>query len=275
MEEGIVNGCYQNIPSKGNRTMYFRKTIIFSAIVLFLAQGCSTSRKLAGEKDFNIDGGRVEDLTSIGVKRNISGKDLIISRARIQYNTEEFSTSVSAFIKYNAKGELLISLRSVAGIEVARAFINNDSIKLHDRINNVLYIQSVKYLKNLYGIGGEDIVLLWGDLPPGLASLIAERKKKGQVAYNIKKSGTEYYIEFDSVYLKTKKVTVSNIKGINTKMDFDNYITDQGLIYPGNAEINVNNGEMLIRVKYSGAKREKIKSMKFTPGKNTTVRILK
>lgn len=255
--------------------MYFRKTIIFSAIVLFLAQGCSTSRKLAGEKDFNIDGSRVKDLPSIGVKRNISGKDLIISRARIQYSTDEFSTSVSAFIKYNSKGELLISLRSVAGIEVARAFINNDSIKLHDRINNVLYIQSVKYLKNRYGIGGEDIVLLWGDLPPGLASLIAERKKKGQVAYNIKKSGTEYYIEFDSVYLKAKKVTVSNIKGINTNMDFDNYITDQGLIYPGNAEINVNNGEMLIRVKYSGAKREKIKNMKFAPGKNTTVRILK
>lgn len=184
--------------------MYFRKLILFSSIVLLLAQGCSTSRRVSGTKDVIIDGGKVKDLPAIGVKRNISGKGLIISRARIQYSTDELSTSVTAFIKYNTKGELLISLRSVASIEVARVFISNDSIKLYDRINNVLYIQSVNYLKNLYGIGKDDIVLLWGDLPRGLAGLITERKKKGQLSYDIKKNATEYYIEFDGVYLKTK-----------------------------------------------------------------------
>lgn len=255
--------------------MCFRKLILFSSIVLILAQGCSTSRRVGGTKDFIIDGGKVKDLPGIAVKRNVSGKDLIISRARIHYSTDEFSTSVSAFIKYNAKGDLLVSLRSVASIEVARAYISNDSIKLYDRLNDELYIQSVNYMKSLYGIGKEDIVLLWGDLPRGLAGLITERKKKGQLSYNINKNETEYYIEFDDVYLKTKKVLLRNINGINTEIDFDNYISDQGLIYPGNAEININNGQILIKVKYSGVKREKIKSMKFSPGKNTTVRIIK
>lgn len=255
--------------------MYFRKIIYCSAIFLLALQGCSTGRKALFTDDISMDRNNIKDIAAGCAERNISDKDLIISRARIQYKSDEINRTVSGFIKYSKKGELLLSLRSVAGIEVARVFINSDSIKVHDKINNLLYIQSLIYLKDKYGIGHDDIVLLWGDLPSPLISLPSTEDKAGDLNYSLRRGETSYSLEFDNEYLKLKKTELSHINGNNTRFKFEDYNNEHGLVYPRNVELIINNGEIEINIKYSGAKSEKIKSMKFTTETDIRTLILK
>lgn len=249
--------------------------IIFNIIIIsLLFQSCSPGRRL-GMGDLPTGKPEGGDYGSLAVSRNISGKDLIISRARIKYSTDNVSRSVNAFIKYNRKKELLLSLRSIAGIEVTRVFIGRDSIKIHDRINNTLYIQSLDYLSASYGIGARDLVLLWGDMPQKIGRMVSEQGESDKKVYRITSSGTDYEIVMDTQWHKISKALLKYGENNQSEMTFYNFVNDKGLTYPENAELFLSRGNISIELKYSGVKRDRIKSMKFSPSKTARVIVLK
>jgi hypothetical protein len=275
VEEGHGDGYYKELPGKGNKEMSVRIILFYILIASPLAQSCA-SRRLTVRHSEDVSEDVIDgDYGGQILKRNISGKDLIISRARIQYNSEDISRNVSGFFKYSKKGEFLLSLRSVAGIEVARIMIRKDSIKIHDRINNTLYVQSLNYMKKKYGIGAGDLVLLWGDIPRYMAKEISDNKLSGQKTFFIRGDEVNYEIEMDEEWNKVRRVKFKYNEGAQSEIKFENYEEDKELIYPGTAEINLDSAKINIKLKYSGVKREEIKSMKFSASKSIPVIVLK
>ncbi len=136
--------------------------VIFVAIVTFFISGCSVfqrERKTIPERD------SLSELSwnSI-IEKNLTNNDFNIQKAEIQYIEEEKSINLVASLKYRKDEIYLVSLRSKAGIEIARIFLTQDTILVNDRINKKLYYGATDYLEEKYGISADAIPIIFGDL---------------------------------------------------------------------------------------------------------------
>ena len=65
--------------------------------------------------------------------------------------------------KFLMPDKFLISIKSNAGIEVARIYLTGDSIMINDRFNKRLFYGSTSYLKSKYGVTTSLLPVLLGD----------------------------------------------------------------------------------------------------------------
>jgi hypothetical protein len=248
--------------------------LLISGSLLFL-QSCSIFRG-AGRTDpvdtIKVQTERIE-LACAG--NNISGEDLIIGRTKIEYRSAEMSRSGKGFIKHKKEGDLLLSLRSLAGIEVARAYLGNDSIKILDRINGDLYIQSADFLELKLGVSSDAIGLLWGDLPYVFIDNMQAENLSNEMIYTSSNTAIEYEFIFDDEVSKLKEVRSRQSNGNSAIIKYEDYIRSNDLLYPQTVTMNINEGNIIIELSYGSIKRERIKSMKFSKGNNPTVHILR
>lgn len=252
-----------------------RKIILFLLGATLLFNACSVSRRAETIVRSDLDRTGGGNIIEICEKNNISGKDLIISRVRIEYRSAETSRSVNAFVKQNKEGDILVSLRSFAGLEVARIYTTRDSIKIYDRLNSTLYIQSSDYLERKIGLNYDEVGLLWGDLPKEYTREMYITNKGTQHQYMMEKNNREYKMLLDSSAIKIRELIVSGSKYGNTRLLYDDYTDNSGLVYPEKTRLEIEKGEISIEMKFSGVKNEKIKSMKFTTGDRIKVVVLK
>lgn len=248
--------------------------ILISGLFLFL-QSCSVFKgtgRIEASDTLKFYSDRIELASEAN---NISGEDLIIGRTRIQYRSAEINKSVSGFIKHKKEGDLLLSLRSLAGIEVARAYLGNDSIKVLDKINGDLYIQSEDYLEFKLGLSYEAIALLWGDFPSVFVEKIQIDSLDNKTVYSCRHAGILYNFVFDYKLAKLKEVRTSQINGNTALIKYGEYIRSEKLLYPQTVTMDINKGNILIELNYGSIKREKIKNMKFSTASNPRIHILK
>lgn len=97
-------------------------------------------------------------------KQNITNAGFFIEKAEIEIISQEGKEKYLASIKFERPDKYLISIRSRSGIEGARIYISEDSLRVNDRIHKKLYSANSIYLKRKYGISPGLIPLMFGDL---------------------------------------------------------------------------------------------------------------
>ena len=116
------------------------RKVVFIFVVVVLSIGCSVSRKQVREtiKTGEITG-EVELLEDI-INQNLIERSFFIEKAEFRIRTEEGEKSGVGTVKFLMPDKFLISIKSRTGIEIARIFINGDSIMANDRFNKRLYL---------------------------------------------------------------------------------------------------------------------------------------
>jgi hypothetical protein len=98
------------------------------------------------------------------VKNNVSNNSFIINRVDIQINRNGEKQSLISTVRYNSEQErILIVLRTIAGIEVARFYTGKDTVIFADRFNQKVYYGKPDYFKEKFGIDVKQIFTLLGD----------------------------------------------------------------------------------------------------------------
>lgn len=104
---------------------------------------------------------------------------------------------------------------------------------------------------------------------------VSEQAANGELVFKTAGAGTDYEITLDKQWSKISSALLKYGENNQSKMTFYNFVKDKGLIYPANADILLDRGTITIELKYSGVKRERINSMKFSPSKSAELIILK
>ena len=126
--------------------------IVLLVITVIISSSCQNLRIKGsrGEKGAReINSGRFREEMKA---TNITGQPLSISRITITYENSYERRRLRANARLNGKGDLLVSVRTFAGIEAARILITRDTVKVADRINRICYIGETKELEEKYGV---------------------------------------------------------------------------------------------------------------------------
>jgi len=132
------------------------------SIIIFIT-GCSAIKK-GKFSNYELAGKSGSDsLLKRIVTQNLTNRNFYIQKAEIEILTEDDNQKLIVSLKYEYYGKYLISIKSRAGIEVARIFITNDTILMNDRLNRRLYYGEPKDLISRYGISADIIPVILGD----------------------------------------------------------------------------------------------------------------
>lgn len=132
-------------------------------IIVLIVSGCAGIKKAnqtAAENQYVIEGTQI-----ITVKdKNLSENNFFVHRAdvivKLNGQTERFTAS----LKFKIPDTILVSVKSIAGIEAARIFLTGDTVLINDRINRQVLFGDPGDLKLKYGLEPELLFLFLGDM---------------------------------------------------------------------------------------------------------------
>lgn len=131
--------------------------------ILLLSTGCSVLKSRKNDNSEVSEDIITEKLLEKIKKQNISERGFFIQKAEINIITENEKQNLIGTIKFQIPDKYLISLKSKAGIEVARIFISRDTILINERINKKEYYGSSNYLRRKFGITAYILPVIFGD----------------------------------------------------------------------------------------------------------------
>ncbi|MGC9375308.1 MAG: DUF4292 domain-containing protein [Bacteroidales bacterium] len=124
--------------------------IIYCVFIVLALTGCNITKKSTTIKHETIISTNVLD-DYISKNRNIA-KGMIIHGAKIKIITQNQTNRLRANFKIKNDSAMLISLSNSLGIEIVRALISPDSIKLIDRINRNYLTGKYATIARMYNI---------------------------------------------------------------------------------------------------------------------------
>ncbi|MDT8400502.1 MAG: DUF4292 domain-containing protein [Bacteroidales bacterium] len=193
---------------------------------------------------------------------NILNQPLSVNKILINYENGSEKRRLRANMKTDGMGGILLSIRAFGGIEVARVFIERDSVRMADRINRIYYTGNTEQLAEKYGLKYDYINLFFGDYD---RITIKERKircENGRVQLNDYYTGMEYLVDCN-----IKKIVEVNGSAPGDKGRISGYFSDfreeVGLLYPGSISWKLNNGSTILDIKMENLRREQKKDLKF------------
>ncbi len=104
------------------------RKIIYILVILFLSGSCSVSRKQKRGGKENINSTRTISLYDNILNQNLTARSFFIERAEFSIKSGEEEKNGLGTVKFLMPDKFLITLKSHAGIEVARIFLTGDSI---------------------------------------------------------------------------------------------------------------------------------------------------
>ena len=220
-----------------------QKLNVFLIIVLLIVSSSCRSLRLAGGRGENktgeINAGRfMEEMKST----NITDRPIAINRIIINYENSYERRRLRANAKMDGKGNLLVSIRTFAGIEAARIIIGKDTVKVADRINRICYVGDTKIMEEKYGIEYKFIHLLFGDF---VETDVLKRRltcRDGLTEIDDYKKGIKYTVDCDLYKIIE---AVGNLDKGERKIrgTFSEFTEENGMLYPASIkwELGVNN----------------------------------
>jgi len=196
--------------------------------------GCSTARRSMKTLINKNEGASLNDISGDIQKLNITNTNFYIQKAEIEVINDKKKQKLLGTVKYKNPGEYLVSLRSRAGIEAARFYINKDTILINDRINRKLYYGSAEYLERKYGITSSFLPILLGDFREGndIAS-DNNRCVKGNLEAEKEIRNNKIVFNIDCNILKVSKIIVKDYFDSETiNLAFDRFSNNGQVIFP-------------------------------------------
>lgn len=253
--------------------MYRRRIrIIGVSIIVAVLSSCSSIKLADTEGRKNTFEVNTEKLLERVKSNNIIKEALAINKIAIEYKEKGKRRRFRANLKYNGTDSMLISIRTFAGIEAARVLIKEDSIKIMDRINKIMYIGETDKIVAKYGVNQEFIDLFFGDI---IKIEVEKRRlqcKDGivEISEYEREKTVDYYIDCDI----NKIVKVEGHWGVvnqNVKGTFSNFRNDSGFMYPGNITWILDQQGIELEIKMENLVKSENTNILFSTGKGYSI----
>ena len=245
------------------------RKIVYILFILIFSVNCSVSRKLKKQDKLTVTTSVYDNIYHGIVDQNITGRSFYVQRAGFKIKSEDGEKSGVGTIKFLMPDEFLISLKSTAGIEIARIFISGDSIKINDRIDKKLFYGSASYLKTKYGLTTSILPVILGDYVNDM-SLDSNKINcvdgKLTVEGIVKDVRLKYLIDCD----KGKSILTIPEESVNeygVQIKYSEFFKANGINIPGIIEIFDNQRNTTIEIKIEKILIPWEGTIEFIPGK--------
>jgi hypothetical protein len=248
--------------------------IIIVVILLVISSSCQSLRIKGGRGDSRtgeINAGRfIAEMKST----NISAQAVSINRIVINYENDFERRRLRANARLDGKGNVLVSIRTFAGIEAARILITKDTVKVADRINRICYVGNTTVLASKYGFEYNFINLLFGDF---VETNVTERRiacRDGKTEISDFGRGIRYRIDC-SLFKIVEAVGNISEEGNQIRGEFTEFEVENGLIYPSKIIWNLGIDNTIIEMGMQNISRSDNDELRFNVGDSYRVKELK
>jgi len=158
------------------------------------------------------------DLSLASIRENnISDSSFFIQKAKIELKAGNSKDDFLASIKFRNHDSILISVRSMTGIELVRIFIEKDSVFVNERLNNLNLYGTIHEFVRKYGVTKNLLCIMLGDLiysDSQEKNLIGENGRSKFFETKVDNRKIEYEIDFIR-----RKVLNTRVYDIDNKLD--------------------------------------------------------
>ncbi len=154
-------------------------------------------------------------------------------------------------IKFIPPDLYLLSIKSKAGIEIARVYLNEDSVMLNDRFNKKLYYGSASDLKKKYGLTTAVLPVILGDY---INEMIVDEKKlecsDGKLDMDAIIKDVKIRYSIDCKYCKCILTVPENEQNsIGLKIEYSSFFSSGGMNIPGRIDISEKQNDTRIEIR--------------------------
>lgn len=240
-------------------------------LILFLlifSIGCSVVRNRESRNNNLSDSTDTDRLLESANNQNITRNDFFIQKAELKITTQDETEKLLATIKFKKPDLYLISIRSRAGIEVARIYLSGDTILINDRINKKQYYGSPEYLAGKYGVTVSVLPVILGDfIEDNMSGSNTEKCLDGKLDINSKVNGTgiKYIIDCK----KRKSILAITENSLNIKkieIRYSDFLKSGDVLFPGKIEIRDFQSNTNIEIKIHRIESPWNGDLEFIPG---------
>lgn len=183
--------------------------------------------------------------------RNLTNKGFRFDRIRVVMDAAGEKRRFTANIKYDQKGTMLVSVRIIASIEVARIYIDQERIIVLDRLNRIYTTGETETVLKKYGLSWDMVPLLFGDLPDGFASGQRIKCVSGTANLMLAKGSDNYTAGFDCN--QGKLINFAGASGnFSVNISFNDFISEGKATFPENVLFREDNSVMEIELSMAG-----------------------
>lgn len=252
-----------------NKTFKIVVCIYFSFSIL---QSCSVNKGISDSKEIELSNNEL--INKINSFKETDGL-ILLKGSKITIDDNSVLTNLKANILIKRDSAILISISTLLGIEVSRALILKDSIKVIDRINKTYYIKKYDELEARFSISLDFLQLqsvLTGDFKniiqnssSSLDKSYTSEKGKFKISIsepNLSNETVETSFQIDALNLLVNTVTILFIKENQQYLVYyGDYIETNNYFYPGFIEIEMKNKKAPVKIAIQN------KSIKIEPNK--------
>ena len=233
-----------------------------------IGTGCSVLRSAkSGTENEGVEykkTGRIGD----AFNNNLSKSAFFIKRAEVHFSDAAGDEHLVATIKCKDGNDYLISLRSRAGIEVARILITKDTILANDRINKILYFGEPAYFSRRYSMPVEIFPLIFGDFLKGNNSPGTDIEcNNGKWKFVTKLEAQQLTYEIDCRNNKAMSASVSSPSTAgDVILSYADFNRSGDILYPGKISIKGLPDGMELNIEIKNIELDWEGEMDFIPG---------
>jgi hypothetical protein len=245
------------------------RKITWILIIFVFCSGCFVGRKRKNNIEaININAESGNILQSI-VNQNITKKSFFIDKAEFRIVSGGGEKSGIGTIKFILPDKYLVSIKSNAGIEIARIYLNGDSIVLNDRFNKKLYYGSASDLKRKFGLTTSILPVILGDY---INNEIGNESNPDCIdgKINIDAIINDIRIKYiiDCKYGKSIMTSPANDRNSSgMKIEYSNFFRSGGINIPGLIDISEKQNNTRIQIKIQRIMIPWEGSIEFIPGR--------
>ena len=248
--------------------------ILVITVVIIMVNCCAVTRN----KKSVIYNNETNNELLFKVKENNIGKEsFVIQKLSVSYDLNGERKRFNGNLKHDENGDILISIRIAGGIEVARIYLDRDSVRINDRVNKIYKYGRTDRIIGKYGFSYEDIYLLFGDLPE-----MFKENDIGLCEQGFSESKERYYDNYSistRINCEEKKVTGFSLKNAKENLEYSIYFDKikSGEDFKMAEKIYLKYPKVYLtaEIELKGFKIVNVQNMKFNPGSGYKYELLK
>jgi hypothetical protein len=238
-------------------------------LILVFCTQCSVNRKRkSGTEAVSISTEGESILQSV-VKQNITKSNFFIEKAEFRIISNAGEKSGIGTIKFVLPDKYLVSIKSKAGIEIARIYLMEDSVMMNDRLNKKLYYGSASDLKTKFGLTAAIVPLIFGDYINDQA--VDERTiecKDGLLSFDALVKDIKIKYNIDCKYGKCIMTSPANDPNSNgLRIEYSDFFRSGKINVPGKIRISEKKNNTIIEIRILKIVIPWEGSIEFIPGK--------
>lgn len=214
---------------------------------MVMVSGCGVFRKalISGDEP-DPDAGIIMYSDIAG--NNIATGGLFVRRGRVESLVDGERDRFTINLRVSADGIWLVSIRSFAGIEIARIHADREAITILDRLSRRATVIGWDELNRQFGLTYSMLPLIMGDVPENRNLLRKRVECAGEVPFSV--DWADVIMTTDcSAFKMTTMILRDNAYGREVKIRAEGFrISAGGLAYPEIIEVIEEKGIFFIRI---------------------------